>query len=339
VSKFLIKAGVSIFLLSFVLHGLDLGTLLREMLAVSRPALIAAALCYCAVGIPSALRWSIVLGTMGYPRPFRITFPIVLIGYFFNLTLVSAVGGDAVRIWEVYHTGVPPTPAAISVMIDRLTQFLAHVLIVAATLPVSFELVRDPVARGGVLVFLAATALGIVIAAIFDQWVGSRFRFADVLGHFSVDLRRILLVPSRALATVLLGLCNQGGVIFVVVLLAWGLALPITWLQCVVIVPLALLATAIPISIGGWGVRESAFVTGFGLVGVPTSDALLLSVLFGILNLLVRLPGALVWLTMGRGKPSRLRTSSGAEVLRRPISSAGHGKEAEHQGLYTPETG
>jgi uncharacterized membrane protein YbhN (UPF0104 family) len=72
----------------------------------------------------------------------------------------------------------------------------------------------------------------------------------------------------------------------------------VTWLQCVVIVPLSLLATAIPISIGGWGVRESAFVTGFGLVGVSASDALVLSVLFGLLNFLVRLPGALIWLTV-----------------------------------------
>jgi hypothetical protein len=64
-----------------------------------------------------------------------------------------------------------------------------------------------------------------------------------VLGDFSVASRRVLLVPRRAAFTVLLGLCNQCGILLVVIMLAKGLALPVTWLQCLVIVPLALQAT------------------------------------------------------------------------------------------------
>jgi glycosyltransferase 2 family protein len=310
--KFLIKAGVSVLLLALLLRGLDPGELLQKMLTVDRSALIAAVVCYWAVCIPSALRWSIVLRAMGYERPFRVTFPIVLIGYFFNLTLVSAVGGDAVRMWEINRSGLPPAPAFISVAIDRLIQYFAHILIVVAALPASFQLVPDPALRRGLLLFVTASALGLVVATLLDRLplAKLRFRLAGVLGQFSADLRRIVLVPSRAVSTVFLGLCNQCGVVLVVIILAWGLALPVTWLQCVVIVPLSLLATAIPISIGGWGVRESAFVTGFGLVGVSASDALVLSVLFGILNLLVRLPGGLVWLTASSPSAARLRERS-----------------------------
>jgi hypothetical protein len=296
--KFLIKAGVSVILLALLLRGLDPGELLQKMLTVDRSALVAAALCYWAVCIPSAVRWSIVMRTMGYERPFRVTFPIVLIGYFFNLTLVSAVGGDAVRMWEIHRSGLPPAQAFISVTIDRLIQYLAHILIVIAALPAAFQLVPDAAVRRVLLLFVAASVLGFVAATLLDRLplVTRRFGLAGVLGQFSQDLRRVLLVPSRAMSTVFLGLCNQCGVVLVVIILAWSLALPVTWLQCVVIVPLSMLATAIPISIGGWGVRESAFVTGFGLVGVTASNAIVLSVLFGILNLLVRLPGALVWL-------------------------------------------
>jgi hypothetical protein len=86
----------------------------------------------------------------------------------------------------------------------------------------------------------------------------------------------------------------------------------------VVIVPLSLLATAI--LIGGWDVRESAFVTRFGFVGVSPSDALVLSVLFGLLNLLVRLPGALVLLTVRRyGERSFLHARRATEILQRPV--------------------
>jgi hypothetical protein len=63
-----------------------------------------------------------------------------------------------------------------------------------------------------------------------------------------------------------------------------------------VIVPIANLSALLPISISGWGVRESAFVLGFGMVGVAAADALALSILFGLLNMLVGVSGGLVWL-------------------------------------------
>jgi hypothetical protein len=62
------------------------------------------------------------------------------------------------------------------------------------------------------------------------------------------------------------------------------------------IVPIAFLVTALPLSIGGWGARESGFVVGFGWVGLAATDALALSILFGVLNMAVRLPGGLIWL-------------------------------------------
>jgi hypothetical protein len=328
--KFLIKAGVSVILLALLLRGLDPGELLQKMLTVDRSALVAAALCYWAVCIPSAVRWSIVMRTMGYERPFRVTFPIVLIGYFFNLTLVSAVGGDAVRMWEIHRSGLPPAQAFISVTIDRLIQYLAHILIVIAALPAAFQLVPDTAVRRALLLFVAASVLGLVVAMLLDRLPRPmrRFRLAGVLGQFSQDLRRVLLVPNRAMSTVFLGLCNQCSVVLVVIILAWGLALPVTWLQCVVIVPLSMLATAIPISIGGWGVRESAFVTGFGLVGASASDAIVLSVLFGILNLVVRLPGALVWLAATNHQRTLLRARA-TGTLQQPAASVGQRQGVE----------
>jgi hypothetical protein len=114
----------------------------------------------------------------------------------------------------------------------------------------------------------------------------------------SVGLRRILLTPRWAASTVALGLANQIGGLVVVALLAIGLHLPITWVQCLVVAPIAMLMTALPISVGGWGVREGAFVAGFNLVGVPAADALTLSVVFGLVTMAVRLPGGLIWLVM-----------------------------------------
>ncbi|MFZ1907988.1 MAG: lysylphosphatidylglycerol synthase domain-containing protein, partial [Burkholderiales bacterium] len=62
------------------------------------------------------------------------------------------------------------------------------------------------------------------------------------------------------------------------------------------IVPLAVIASALPISINGWGVREATIVALAAPMGVSAPEALLVSLTIGALNMIASLPGALVML-------------------------------------------
>jgi hypothetical protein len=64
------------------------------------------------------------------------------------------------------------------------------------------------------------------------------------------------------------------------------------------VVPILLLVQVLPISIGGWGVREAAAVALLGMTGVDAASGLLVSIMFGVLLLLATLPGALFWLIL-----------------------------------------
>jgi hypothetical protein len=299
--RILLKVAISLFFIVFLFRNRDIAALTNQMLAINHEALVAAAACYWCVGIPSAIRWSLVVRALGHRLDFRHAFPIVLIGYFFNLTLVSAIGGDGVRMWEAYRAGLPTAVAITSVIIERFLQFLAHLFLIAAGIAILFyanvasEMVRQLAVLllgGGVI------AAGLLLALDRLPATWQRFRYFGPLIRFSADFRGILLRPRYAVPTILLGFINQIGVLFVVFLLAKGLNLPISFIDCLMVIPVAMLATAIPISIAGWGVREGAFVAGFGLIDLPSSDALALSLLFGALNTAVRLPGGLVWLTL-----------------------------------------
>lgn len=52
----------------------------------------------------------------------------------------------------------------------------------------------------------------------------------------------------------------------------------------------------IPVSVGGWGLRELAVVALLGDHGVAPERALLFSVCFGLVFVIAALPGALVWM-------------------------------------------
>jgi uncharacterized membrane protein YbhN (UPF0104 family) len=77
----------------------------------------------------------------------------------------------------------------------------------------------------------------------------------------------------------------------------------VTLVDCLVLVPPVILVATLPISIAGWGAREVAMVTVFGLIGVPSAQATALSVLFGVATLATALPGGLFWLMERRITP------------------------------------
>ena len=78
---------------------------------------------------------------------------------------------------------------------------------------------------------------------------------------------------------------------------AVGIDLPLTLF--LVAVPPVFLLTLIPISLAGWGVRESALVGIFILVGASKEMILSVSILYGVMLIVSSLPGLFVWL---RGK-------------------------------------
>jgi hypothetical protein len=65
-----------------------------------------------------------------------------------------------------------------------------------------------------------------------------------------------------------------------------------------------LLVATVPISIAGWGVRESSMVVAFGYAGLAQSDGLTLSILFGLVSFAVGAIGGVIWIASGLRKLS-----------------------------------
>ena len=83
--------------------------------------------------------------------------------------------------------------------------------------------------------------------------------------------------------------------------LAKAVAAPLEWSQALLLVLPVLLIATIPLSIAGWGTRETAMVLAFGYAGLPESDGLIVSVLLGIAMFAAGLPGGVIWI-LDRGK-------------------------------------
>ena len=221
-----------------------------------------------------------------------------MIATFFNQTLPSSVGGDAMRIWFLGKQSNWRV-ASYSVLLDRMIGVVALALIVALCLPWTFQLVQDPVGRIALLVIgLGSIAGWIVFLALGWQRLHflQRWTLTRHLAATATVATDILRSP-RSVAPIFL---LSGFIHLLTALAAWCIARSVgadlSFLNALFLVLPVMLISVVPISIAGWGVREGAMVAAFAYAGLSQSDGLLVSILFGASYLILGALGGLVWI-------------------------------------------
>jgi uncharacterized membrane protein YbhN (UPF0104 family) len=203
------------------------------------------------------------------------------------------------RAWLLTRDGADWVKATYSVVLDRLIGILALAILVAICSPWTLRLVHNPVGRsavmaislGGILVALAFVALSFARWELLERW-----RITRHLKQLAVTTRRTLLSSAVGLALIALSLLVH----VLSALAAWYVALathaPLTFVHAVLLVPPVLLIAAIPVSIAGWGVRESALVLAFSYAGLPEASGLVISLLLGVMMFAIGLIGGALWI-------------------------------------------
>ena len=306
--KFAVKAAVSGILLYFAFSKVNFNVIGQRLDQVQYTWLAAAVLIFIGQIMLGALRWQTIVRHCDAPGtpPFTLSSALryAFVAAFFNQTLPSTVGGDAVRIWLLGRDQGGWRIATYSVLIDRLVGVLVLAVLVIVCLPWSFALISDVTGRIALLVVgfgsvgacLTFVALGFLRWRWLDLWWLTR-----QLTTAASNARRVFSSPSSAPLILIYSLLNH----FMSVTAAWCLAksvaAPLEWSQALLLVLPVLLIASIPLSIAGWGTRETAMVLAFGYAGLPESDGLIVSVLLGLTTFVAGLVGGLVWI-LDRGK-------------------------------------
>jgi len=296
--RFALKAICTLGLLWLILGQLDTTEAIDQILSIGRYQLVGALIIFFSLSLPSTIRWTNVLKIVGYPLKFSTAWTLMLVSGFFTQALPSSLGGDIVRMSQVFRIGMPADIAISNVAIDRLTSFASLLLLVVMTFPNLLLLLGETLPWWMTPFFVVVGVMTIYVLTLFQHFPeqSTKSSFLSGLINFSKHLSALLSNRRWGWGAMIAGLAVQVMRVVAIWIIAKGLNIDVDFLDCATLVPIALLVAMIPISIGGWGIREGAFLGAFSLVGVAPGAAVALSVTFGLSTIVTSLPGGLIWL-------------------------------------------
>ena len=244
------------------------------------------------------VRWQLILNQLKIIMPYFLALRYLWIGIFFNQALPSSIGGDAARTYYLCkYENCSITLATIGVLLDRVVGMFGLVVLIIATSPLLFGLVVDPVIKWTLVAVMICSLSAVIISMVLDLIPNklSHWKIVQGLSAFSSKGRKIIF-SYHGLMSILLSLLIHLIFIFAVWLLAIGMELNISLFGLLLVVPITNLLTALPVSIAGWGVREGVMIVGLGYLNVSAEAAFALSILYGLLMLVLSLPGFVDWI-------------------------------------------
>ena len=325
---FAAKLLLSIAVLVYIARGLDLPKLQAHLVSVD-PVMFALALAM--VFLQTFVlngRWELIMRALGVSLDWLAGWRILMISLWFNQVLPSSVGGDAVRMWLLRQRGVQWSDAVKGVAADRFTALIGLVVLMVLGLPALLSRVSNQAALLAIGGLTLAGVAGSVVLMTLDRLpkrligipaVASFVRFGTLIRFLLLQSeRRGALFGSALLIHVVTALACY--------VLARGVGANLSVLDAGILIPPVILLTAVPISISGWGVREGAMVACLGLAGVPSEEALSVSLLLGAVSVIIGVVGGVIWLVSPeRGLYSADKAANASEEA--PNYRLGQGEE------------
>jgi len=298
---FIMKFAISTILIWFIASNFNLGSAVERYKDINYFYILGAITVFAALLVNNTVRWLIVLNAIKADLPFRIAIKILYISIFFNQTLPSTIGGDAFKIYLARKAGIDLKNAINSVVLERAVALLGLILLVILCQPFLLAHIGDNSAKYLFPTLTVVALVGIICLMLLDRLPKGfqTWRIIGKLMHLASDTKRLFLSPQFACKAILLGVFGNILVAMLAYLTFHALSVEVSILDCLVLIPPVILFITLPISIAGWGVREGAMVGAFGFVGVLEGDAFVVSILFGLVNIIFALPGGLLWLIGG----------------------------------------
>ena len=305
---------VTVGVLVWVFHDRQMRANIPVVLRQADPRWLLLGIAFAGAGeLANIFRWQIFLRMQKVRVPLARTAMVFMIGVFFSLFLLGVIGGDVARAAYLCADEKDKKPGVIlSVIVDRLIGMVVLIPFCVVVVLVRYRWFQQTAAATALfwslIVFMIVTtafyAFAITVTRLgatdrLPKWVARReslMRLIKACGLFGRSGRDVIIAYALSVP-VLFGMF----VTFYCDARAFGASVSLA--DIFSIMPIVTVATSLPISVSGIGVREGLFKNLLGdLTGTPAEVAVLIS-LAGFLSYVCwSLVGGVIWLS---SKPAR----------------------------------
>lgn len=226
----------------------------------------------------ATLKWKVLLPQHSVLTLFRLNF----IGQFYSVLLPGQLAGEIIKALKLGRGKRDAEQVAASVIIDRITGFLGLLAVAVSGMILSERAVDFRViSTFGIFIVLLLFGL---FCLRFPRWFKFLQSWMTRCGPLGPPASRVLYAwkkysaqPSLLLVSTSLGACFQITAIFINLQFARKIGIDISFADWSWIFAIVSIATMLPFSVGGIGLREGSFVGALALLDVPAEQALALS--------------------------------------------------------------
>lgn len=305
-----VRLVVSAALLAIVFARVDLGSGLERMRRADAGLIVLTL----AIGILgrffAGFRWYLLLRAMGRHVSYLSLVRLTFIGMFLSFLPAGSLAVEIGRIYGLERETDDLAASFASVLVERVLGFAALVLLALTGLALAPPGVPPLLGRLAWVGFALVAAGSIAAMSVSARRLLGRLLSGVGLAPVAVRLDKVYDrldrmkgEPALFAWSVVAAILNTAFRILPAFLLALALGIDVTIVQLTIIVPIIVFASQVPISVGGLGVREVGFVALLGVIGVPATEAVALSLLLVATILLVSLPGAWFYARYGLSAP------------------------------------
>jgi glycosyltransferase 2 family protein len=288
----IVKIGISVILLGWLISVIDAQAVLSHLTAIGPLYLLAVFAISISGLFISTEKWRLLLISIETQPSFFALLRLLWIGAFFNNFLPGRTGGDVVRAYGIARHAQDKTPATLTVVVDRALNLMALLGIALIAIIWSPQVLPENMRDHALLIIVILCGMGLLGIGLL--WI--LFEKVTRLNRIVLFVRTLAQKPIQMTAAIGLAFLYQTTMILSNYIIALGLGLKLSPSIFFLVIPLTALATMVPISLNGWGLREGAYALSFQTFGVAPELAITLSIVAALCMIGVSSIGGLLYI-------------------------------------------
>lgn len=213
---------------------------------------------------------------------------ITFAGLFLGQFLPSGLGADIVKFSILRFRKIPTAHALQAITNDRVFTLIFFIILSALFAPLVLSKIADPVYLRVIVISLSLFILACAVILLLQtasvaRLVNIRFikPVLEQTVNFFPQLNKKLMLKYICVSLVTFALMAVS-----LLVVAAAIEVHVEFSHLILFLPFIVLLSSVPISIGGWGLREFSFILLFGTVSLDADQAIALSVAWGTAGLI-----------------------------------------------------